>query len=60
MRDCGRIIGFGIELVVVKDYCGRDGNVLLSLKAAGLQEEEEEEVCLMYCGKGKATTVPIG
>lgn len=39
MRDCGRIIGFGIELVVVKDCCGRDGNVVL-LKAAGLQEED--------------------
>lgn len=61
MRDCGRIIGFGIELVVVKDCCGRDGNALLYLKAAGLQEEEEEEeVWLMDCGKGKATTVPIG
>lgn len=40
MRDCGRIIGFGIELVVVKDCCGRDGNEVLFLKAAGLQEEE--------------------
>lgn len=36
MQDCGRIIDFGIELVVVKDCCGRDGNALLSLKAAGL------------------------
>lgn len=55
MRDCGRIIGFGIELVVVKDCCGRDGNALLSLKAAGFQEEGRTALLSL-----NATTDPVG
>lgn len=55
MRDCGRIIGFGIELVVVKDCCSRDGNVLLSLKSAGLQEEDRTALLSI-----NVTTDPVG
>lgn len=32
---------------MVKDCCGRDGNALLSLKAAGLQEEEKTDGLLI-------------